>query len=131
MVFGDADGPGSFGTITGAFARMSDGTMIIAEVNQVPVAFDRTGKYLRRLGRRGKGPGEFDGYVGQIRVQRGDTLMIANGAAFSTSRRTILTMEASWLTGSYRAMSPVSSTMSTSCAIRSMRATFRAWKCEK
>jgi len=64
-------------------AVFSDGTIALTDESSI-VLFDRAGRFLRRIGRRGGGPGEFGGQgVDGICVVRGDTLV-----AFSwTDRR--------------------------------------------
>ena len=49
-------------------------------MNMLPVVFGPDGKVVRVLGRRGGGPGEFNG-PGLIATGRGDSVIIADGAA--------------------------------------------------
>src|ERR1043165_8133925 len=51
---GNDDGPGSFATIPSTLVRMSDGRLVVVELNGFPAVFDGRGKFLKRLGRRGE-----------------------------------------------------------------------------
>ncbi len=57
----DGDGPTAFANIAGV-ARLSDGSIVVADAGAQELrVFDATGRFVRRMGRRGRGPGEFDG----------------------------------------------------------------------
>lgn len=75
---GDAQpGPTEFGSIVGV-VRLSDASIAVADglANEIRV-FDADGRFLRILGRRGRGPGEFDGLRALKRA--GDTLIGVDG----------------------------------------------------
>ena len=57
--------------------RMSDGRIVAALESEELRVFDSTGRFLRRIGRKGQGPGEFTTLdrIGRI---RGDTLVAYN-----------------------------------------------------
>jgi hypothetical protein len=63
-----------FGGVAGA-ARLRHGSIVIADWQAGDVrVFDSSGTFLRRLGRRGRGPGEFRGVSGLFVV--GDTVIV-------------------------------------------------------
>ena len=70
-------------------ARMSDGRILLNTMAGEPslAVFDSTGAFIRRIGRRGGGPGEFM-TIGRFRVTGKDTLRIFDIAA---GRMTVLT----------------------------------------
>ena len=70
-------------------ARMSDGRILLNTMAGEPsiAVFDSTGAFVRRIGRRGGGPGEFI-TIGRFRVTGKDTLRIFD---ISASRMTVLT----------------------------------------
>src|SRR5437870_677445 len=79
MTLGTDAGPGSFAGVPVSVAKMSDGRIIVAGGVRVPTAFDASGKFLKELGERGEGPGEFAFFsLGPIRVGPGDTMFIPN-----------------------------------------------------
>jgi 6-bladed beta-propeller len=59
--------------------RLSDGSIVIANTgtNEVRV-YDKTGRHLVTIGRKGEGPGEFAG-LGRVIVGAGDTLLAYDG----------------------------------------------------
>ena len=61
--------------------RYADGRVAVAENNTIRV-LGPTGKFVRLLGGRGSGPGEFDQQIGKLCLIRGDTLI-----ALGTNRR--------------------------------------------
>lgn len=61
--------------------RYADGRIAVAENNTIRV-LNAQGKFVRLLGGRGSGPGEFDQQIGQLCLIRGDTLI-----AIGTNRR--------------------------------------------
>jgi hypothetical protein len=72
----DGDGPDSFGEIR-AFALFSNGVMTVFD-KSVPALrlFSPTGQYLRTLGRRGAGPGEYRNDVLGLAVDRAGVLIM-------------------------------------------------------
>jgi hypothetical protein len=61
--------------------RFADGRIAVAENYTIRV-LDSKGKFVRLLGGRGSGPGEFDRQIGKLCLIRGDSLV-----ALSTNRR--------------------------------------------
>lgn len=59
VLFGEDDGPGSLFTITQHHVIDSEGQHWIADNSSIQV-FDANGNWIRRVGREGEGPGEFD-----------------------------------------------------------------------
>lgn len=64
----EAEGAASFSNVAGV-ARLSDGRVVVgdASTNELRV-FDQAGDFVRKLGRKGRGPGEFDGLFKLVRV---------------------------------------------------------------
>ena len=64
----EGKGPTEFSNVAGV-ARLSEGSVVVADAatNELRV-FDATGRFLRRLGRKGRGPGEFDVLRRLVRV---------------------------------------------------------------
>jgi len=64
----EADGAASFSNVAGV-VRLSDGRVVVgdASTNELRV-FDQAGDFVRKLGRKGRGPGEFDGLFKLVRV---------------------------------------------------------------
>lgn len=64
----EAEGAASFSNVAGV-VRLSDGRVVVgdASTNELRV-FDQAGDFVRKLGRRGRGPGEFDGLFKLVRV---------------------------------------------------------------
>jgi hypothetical protein len=58
-------------------ARLSDGRIVVADQAQRLLLFDAEGNYVRTIGRRGNGPGEFEGITG-IQLLRNDTMLVAD-----------------------------------------------------
>lgn len=65
---GDAEGPTSFSNVAGVVV-LTDGRIVVgdASTNELRI-FDQDGRYLRTAGRKGRGPGEFDGLLKLVRV---------------------------------------------------------------
>lgn len=56
----DAAGPTEFGEIMGV-ARLANGDIVVADASNTELrVFRSTGEFLRRIGRKGQGPGEFN-----------------------------------------------------------------------
>jgi 6-bladed beta-propeller protein len=71
----DGDDPYVFGRITGVL-RQPDGTIVVGDAEAHEVRFfDRNGRFLRSIGRKGSGPGEFIHFSSLVRYP-GDTLMV-------------------------------------------------------
>jgi hypothetical protein len=70
-------------------ARMSDGRILLNTMAGEPsiAVFDSTGAFMRRIGRRGGGPGEFQ-TIGRFKITGRDTLRIFD---ISAQRMTVLT----------------------------------------
>ena len=64
----EAEGAASFSNVAGV-VRLSDGRVVVgdASTNELRV-FDQAGDFVRKLGRKGRGPGEFDGLFKLVRV---------------------------------------------------------------
>jgi hypothetical protein len=63
-----------FNRITDA-ALLSDGTIVVADRGSAQIRFfDRTGRFIRKLGREGQGPGEFR-QLTHLNVAHGDSLV--------------------------------------------------------
>lgn len=59
--------------------RMTNGDLVVANVGVSELdVFDSTGRFLRSIGRAGRGPGEFDWMLGMLRCG-GDTLVVNQG----------------------------------------------------
>ena len=57
-------------------ARLSDGTLVIANVGSYELRFyDSNGKHIRSVGRKGEGPGEFE-WLHSTHVIRGDSIVV-------------------------------------------------------
>lgn len=66
-----------FGLISGVL-RMPDGGVVVADMQANEVRFfDRNGKFIRSVGRRGRGPGEWT-QLGRLGWYRGDTIFTGN-----------------------------------------------------
>ncbi len=75
---GMLDGPPQyqFGRVTGA-VRLDDGTVVVGDDQSKDLRFfDRTGRYLKTVGREGGGPGEFKA-VGSL-AALGDSLVVGD-----------------------------------------------------
>ena len=75
---GTVDGPPQYqlGRVAGA-VRLGDGTVVVADDQSKDLRFfDRAGRYLKTVGRRGGGPGEFEA-LGSL-AALGDTLLAAD-----------------------------------------------------
>jgi len=60
----------------GGVARLSDGRIVVANGGTQELRyFDRTGRHLRSTGRKGEGPGEFEG-LGSLVVLPGDSVAV-------------------------------------------------------
>lgn len=64
----EAEGASSFSNVAGV-VRLGDGRVVVADAstNELRV-FDQAGDFVRKLGRKGRGPGEFDGLFKLVRV---------------------------------------------------------------
>jgi hypothetical protein len=70
----DGQGPTEFAQVLGV-ARMSDGRLVIADGGSTELrVFSPTGAFIRAIGRKGLGPGEFDGI--QFMLRSADTLVV-------------------------------------------------------
>lgn len=82
----NAEGPYDVGRVTGA-RRLADGNIVLLNGATSELRFfDGTGRYLRSVGRKGSGPGEFQSPY-QLLRHGPDTLMVQD---FSTSRITLV-----------------------------------------
>lgn len=84
----DRDGR-SFSGPPDDIAALSGGRFALVEAAEprLPVVIDSTGRFIRALGRRGQGPGEFPNYSGPFGVGAGDTLFVANNGMISVFDR--------------------------------------------
>lgn len=90
VTLGDREGPGRV-MIPTAMARDRNGRYYVAHADGGRGAsriwvFDSAGAFVRTIGRRGEGPGEY-GSITRIRFRPGDTLEIYSGGPY---RRTVL-----------------------------------------
>lgn len=70
----ESDSGEQFGQIQDVL-RLADGGLIVAEGSTAELrVYTDSGRYLRSIGRRGEGPGEFIG-LGLVRTYRGDSLL--------------------------------------------------------
>jgi hypothetical protein len=70
-----------FSRINGA-VRLDDGRIAVANGQPMELrVFTPTGKFIKRLGRTGQGPGEFQ-YVKRMMATRGDTVLVVNMPQF-------------------------------------------------
>ena len=70
----DGEGPEELSQVLGV-ARITDGRVVIANGGSTELrVFSPTGEFLRSIGRRGMGPGEFDGI--QFMLRSADTLVV-------------------------------------------------------
>jgi 6-bladed beta-propeller len=71
----DADSMSDFTTIAGA-TRLRDGTVIVADQMRYTVrVFDARGNFLRTMGRKGEGPGEYSAIIRNM-YRCGDSLFV-------------------------------------------------------
>ena len=71
----DGEEPYQLHTVSDA-ARGGNGQILVLNTSTAEVrVFDANGRYLRSIGRRGRGPGEFR-YPTEIRVLAGDSVMV-------------------------------------------------------
>jgi hypothetical protein len=73
-------GEGSGGPASPVFGvsglvRLSDGRIVVADRGPRLLIFDATGRYIRTLGRKGGGPGEFSG-ISRIQLLPNDTVLV-------------------------------------------------------
>ena len=57
--------------------RLSDGRIVLGQSSDLRM-YSATGKFIRTIGRRGRGPGEFRGSPGRLERWAGDTIAVAN-----------------------------------------------------
>ena len=78
VIGSEGRGPGHDLTWSNGMTRMSDGRIVVAlgEQNEARM-FDSTGEFVGRIGRRGRGPGEFNDLQHLARI-RGDTIVAYN-----------------------------------------------------
>jgi hypothetical protein len=68
------EGPTELAQVLGV-ARLADGRIVIADGGSTELrVFSPTGEFLRAIGRRGQGPGEFDGIL--LMLRSADTLVV-------------------------------------------------------
>ena len=68
------EGPTELATVLGV-ARLSDGRVVIADGGSTELrVFSPTGAFIKSIGRKGQGPGEFDGI--QLMLRSADTLVV-------------------------------------------------------
>jgi hypothetical protein len=68
------EGPTELAQVLGV-ARMADGKIVIADGGSTELrVFSPTGEFIRAIGRKGQGPGEFDGI--QFMLRSADTLVV-------------------------------------------------------
>lgn len=90
VTLGDQEGPGRVGLPHPAIVRDSKGSYYVAHAdggqgaNRIWV-FDDAGRFVRTIGRPGRGPGEFGGITG-LRFRAGDTLEVYSA---NPPRRTV------------------------------------------
>jgi hypothetical protein len=82
VTLGDDDGPGSLESIPISAARDSRGLYYVVAGNAVLV-FDSTGRYVRKLGAIGAGPGEFR-RPQRVQVGAGDTVYVSDARGISS-----------------------------------------------
>jgi hypothetical protein len=74
--FAAVDGPGALVSEPSGVARDSRGRYwLVADNQMLPAVFDAGGSFLRVIGRRGQGPGEFEGAAQVVNVP-GDSILI-------------------------------------------------------
>lgn len=78
--------------------RLSDGRLVVAEANELRV-FGPDGRYIRTIGRKGQGPGEFPNQIGILCRLRGDSILAIQ---YGGVRATVFTSE-----GQYVRMTPL------------------------
>lgn len=81
---GAADGADDywFGALMG-MARLSDGTVVAADMHRSRLAFyDRDGRFVRAVGRKGQGPGEHQ-QIMQLHHLPGDSLLVEDFNGFA------------------------------------------------
>ena len=79
LSIGTAEGPAPyvFGSIANA-RRLADGRVVVLDWQAREIRyFDRAGRHVHSVGRRGDGPGEFQGFGMVVRTE-GDSLLIAD-----------------------------------------------------
>jgi hypothetical protein len=77
---GDADTLALLGDVEGA-TRLADGTVVVADRAAPSLTyFSPDGKVVRRVGRKGSGPGEFETMWGLLRC--GDSLFVRDGMSY-------------------------------------------------
>lgn len=83
---GDLDGPGSLPGLPGSIAVDGRGNYWVSFSSSLPMVFDSAGRFIREVGRKGQGPGEFN-YPGVITALPGDSVLVAD---VGTQRATVI-----------------------------------------
>ena len=79
----ESEGPDAFGRIDGV-AVLSTGVLVVADgLNSELRAFDRSGRHVWTVGRRGEGPGEFASLVGAFAMEGDSVLALSSGRTAS------------------------------------------------
>jgi len=77
--------------------RLANGTYIVADAGTSELlAYDPAGAFLRRIARRGKGPGELERVTAVWRYE-GDTLVAINASPLGASRIAVFAPEGHWV----------------------------------
>lgn len=94
VALGDDDGDGTIDHSESMVVRDSRGHFVVAGSYATSLkVFDRSGRFIRTVGRDGQGPGEFRG-VGSIDVLPGDTLVVFD---WGTSRYSLFSRDYEYL----------------------------------
>lgn len=103
IALGDEDGPGTLDHSSSAVVRDSRGNFILRGSYSTNLkVFDRSGRFVRTIGRDGGGPGEFKG-VGDFYVLRGDTLAVFD---WGTARYSLFSPDHEYLSAGPLPLSP-------------------------
>ncbi len=100
---GTSDGPAGLAGLPGIVQVDGQGRYWVVQNEHVPLVFDSTGKFLRALGTRGQGPGEFERVRAVVPLGADTTLVLdpGNGRASILDRelKTVSTMAFRWQVG--------------------------------